>query len=268
MPRDVGRAMEKLKSLHDGDAGVVEVIACGRQAIPALRTLLYERDPSGLYYARCRAAEALAALGERDGLREFLAAEHSASDPIERAGNEAVMNTVALSLAGLRDLESLPILLRLAEEYPYLTGVIGALGSFHRPESIRLLVGALGEDSSRVTAEAALKQMGDKAKPALLATACLQLPSPERESVSSLRRRRSALGLLNDLGAGRDECLRLRSLMDDPDTKIAFLSCKICASTASAAERQSIAHKLRELESKADRGLSEEIRNFLSQHLS
>ena len=30
-------AISRLRSLHDGDRGVVDVVACGAQAIPALR---------------------------------------------------------------------------------------------------------------------------------------------------------------------------------------------------------------------------------------
>jgi hypothetical protein len=62
-PARLERAIGKLKPLHDGDQGFVDVIACGRQAIPALRALLFERGPSGLFQTRCRAVEALAALG-------------------------------------------------------------------------------------------------------------------------------------------------------------------------------------------------------------
>ena len=34
-PQEVERAIAKLKSLQDGDVGVIDVIACGKQAIPA-----------------------------------------------------------------------------------------------------------------------------------------------------------------------------------------------------------------------------------------
>lgn len=39
---DIQRALDRLKSLHDGDLGVPDIIACGRRAIPALRALLLE----------------------------------------------------------------------------------------------------------------------------------------------------------------------------------------------------------------------------------
>jgi hypothetical protein len=60
---DVQRTMDKLMSLQEGDLGET---ACGNRAIAALRALLFEREPSGLYPARCRAVAALAALGAYD----------------------------------------------------------------------------------------------------------------------------------------------------------------------------------------------------------
>jgi hypothetical protein len=71
-PQKVERAIAKLKSLQDGDTGVIDAIACGRQAVPALRRILFERERSGLYQTRRRAVEALAGLAASDVLIEFL----------------------------------------------------------------------------------------------------------------------------------------------------------------------------------------------------
>ena len=49
---DIQRAVDRLKSLHDGDLGVLDVVACGRRAIPALRALLLEGQSSGIYHPR------------------------------------------------------------------------------------------------------------------------------------------------------------------------------------------------------------------------
>jgi hypothetical protein len=58
----VASAIERLKSLHDGDSAFSQVVSFGIEAVPALRTLLLQREPSGLYLVRCRVVEALAAL--------------------------------------------------------------------------------------------------------------------------------------------------------------------------------------------------------------
>ncbi|MCL2452335.1 MAG: hypothetical protein FWD08_01570, partial [Alphaproteobacteria bacterium] len=73
-PANLQQAIEKLKSLYDGDRGLIEIAAYGQQAVPALRALLFERDPSGLFQARCRALHALVSLKAYDVVAEFLRA--------------------------------------------------------------------------------------------------------------------------------------------------------------------------------------------------
>jgi hypothetical protein len=93
-------AIDKLRSLHDGDRGVIEIAACGRRAIPALRALLFERGPSGLYEPRCLAVKALGALEAYDVLIEYLNAPRAIVDPIERVGEDAVLNAAARAARG------------------------------------------------------------------------------------------------------------------------------------------------------------------------
>jgi len=45
---DIKRALDRMKSLQEGDLGVLDVVACGRRAIPALRALLLEGQSSGI----------------------------------------------------------------------------------------------------------------------------------------------------------------------------------------------------------------------------
>lgn len=147
MAQDVERAIAKLKSFHDGDSGVVETIGCGDRAVPALREMIFERKPSGLYQARCRAVAALAALGAHDVLIDFLRSERPIADPVEQLGEDAVINATALVLAERRvrrDRRVFELLVRLARR-PCLTGVIFALGTFRQAKAIPLLVEALSE---------------------------------------------------------------------------------------------------------------------------
>jgi HEAT repeat protein len=197
---EVERAVERLRSLNDGDLALPHVIVCGERAIEPLRKLLFEREPSGLFEARCRATEALAAIGARNVLLEFLRHLPAAPDPVEALGNDAVINAAALAACRVHDEELFEILLKVARR-PALTGVIGALGSFGRAEAIPLLIDALEDDTSRLTAENALKRVGGSARPALRQAAERRLPSPKIESVSSQRRRQSASKLLAELAA-------------------------------------------------------------------
>ena len=169
----VKRAIEKLKSLHDGDRGFIETVACGRRAIPALRELLFEREPSGLFQARCLAAKALAELKAYDVLIEFLEDPRDVTDPVERVGEDAVINSAARAAAALREPRVFDLLIRLAETRP-LPGVIGALKAFSQIEAIPYLIEALAEDESRPEAEAALRNLGSSAHEAL---SCRRVPT-------------------------------------------------------------------------------------------
>lgn len=245
-PQEVEQAIAKLKSLQDGDVGVVDVIAFGKQAIPALQRILFERERSGLYQTRCRAVDALAGLEATDVLIEFLGTERIITHPIERLGEDAVINAAARALPNVHDPQVFALLLRLAY-HSHLTGVIGALGASGKAEAIPALIAALEDDASRPTAEAALRRFGRRTKGALLNAATMQLPMPERESPSSLRRRRSALGLLAEIGVKRETWAILKHLVDDTDAKIATLACEICLRCASAVERSRAVRRLVDL---------------------
>ena len=264
-PQRVERAIARLKSFHDDGLGVLYVVACGEQAIPALRTMLFERERSGLYQGRCRAVAALAALGAHDVLIEFLEAERTIADPIERVGEDAVINAAAQALANVRERRVFALLLRLAHR-PALTGVIGALGAFGNVEAIPPLIDALEEDASRLTAEAALRKLGRPARAALLRAVGMQVPSGERESELSARRRRSALRLLAETDASPDGWRALRHLVHDMDAKVAALACEICLARASASDRTDAVRRLIELLAKEDWVLREEIEDCLVVH--
>jgi hypothetical protein len=265
-PEDVRRAIDKLRSLHDGDLGFVEITACGTRAVPALRALLLEREPSGLYQPRCLAAQALARLGAYDTLIDFLSERRDIVDPVERVGVEAVINAAARALAGLREERVFCLLMGLAERQ-LLPGVIAALGAFQRAEAIPYLVAALAEDGSRAAAEAALAKYGPTARQALLVAAARGSPLPaDRESESSARRRRSALNLLAQMGVGAHAWPVIRPLMHDEDSQIAVLACKIGLASAPISESPDAIHRLIGLLRDVEWMLGAEIEECLVAH--
>jgi hypothetical protein len=261
----VEQAIAKLRSLHDGELGLVDVIACGEQAVPELRTILCERERSGLYQARCRAVAALVGLGAHDVLIEFLQSDRTIADPVERLGEDAVINAAALALANVQEQRVFELLLRLARR-PALTGVIGALGAFGKVEAIPVLIDALAEDASRLTAETALRKLGQPARAALLNVATTRVPPGERESESSARRRRSALQLLAQMRVPRGAWPLLRPLMRDSDAKIAALACQIGFDRAPTVERPKCTRYLIALLAYEDWMLREEIESWLVAH--
>lgn len=262
----VQRAIGKLKSFHDGDIAVLEVVACGDRAIPALRTLLFEREPSGLFQVRVRAVDALEKLGAHEVLVEFLCTPRDVTDPVERLGEDAVINAAARALAYHSDQRVFELLLRLAHR-PCLTGVIFALGTSRRPEAIPLLVEALSEDASRITAEAALKRIGAVARPALIEALSRRTDAHEHISESQLRLRRSALRLLAEMGVTRRTWQAVRHLIYDDDGRIAMLACEICLATGSASEKRDAILRLFRLFPSADWTSRDEIERYLVTNL-
>jgi HEAT repeat protein len=265
LQENVERAITRLKSLHD-ESGVVAVVGCGAAAIPALRDLLFTREPSGLFQVRCRAVEALTALRAHEVLSEFVRSDRVGADPVERLGDDAVINAAVRSFARLRrDNYTFYLLLRLAKRVS-LSGVIEALGSFDRPEAIPLLIDALEDDASRPAAEAALRRIGLAARPALIATANFRTPTAELESESSLRRRRGALRLLKEIGVPRKTWPQLRALVRDRDTRISAVVSDICLAVAPARERRDAVHRLIEMLAHDDWMLRDQIEQCLVAH--
>jgi hypothetical protein len=263
---DVAHAIESLKALHSGDVGVVEAISCGRAAVPALRDVLFEGDLRSIYQPRCRAVEALAALGAYDVLSGFLTASHEVEDPVERMGEEAVINAAALALSKVREDWAYQLLFEFAGRHP-LPGVIAALATFERTATIPILIDALGEDDARLTAEAALRRLGSAAQIPLVRAAILSRPSAEGENCSSLRRRRAALGLLIAVGICAQHWPALRHLMDDEDKRISVLACRLCLSSGPVSERSKAVGRLAGLLPNADWRSALEIEEVLELHL-
>ena len=263
--QNLAQAIARLTSLHDDDSGVAEVVAFGKPAVPALRALLFQREPSGLFQIRCRAVEALAALRAYDILVDFLNDHEAAADPIECLGDDAVINAVARGLKGLHDERVFRLVLHLAQR-PALTGVIDALGAHRRVEAIPPLIAALEDDASRGSAEAALVKMGRAARTALIISAQERRPSSECESESRLRRRRSAFKLLGLIGISRRTWPELRGLAWDKDPKLSFLACRLGLPNAPAVELPDIVARLLSLWAGADWMLRDEIEQSLVAH--
>jgi hypothetical protein len=249
---DISEAtVARLLNLYDGEMGVLDLILHGPRAIPALRVFLFRRDRSGIYQPRRWAIEVLAALGAHDVLRDYLLAPHEATDPVERTGDEAVVNAAARALSKVRQEWVFRLLLDLAG-HRISAGVIEGLGSFDRPEAIPALIEALAEDDCRAIAEACLQRLGTAAQPALLLAALKRRPSAHNESETSLRQRRSALRVVAERELAPRDRHVLRELMADRDSRIAVLACKLCLGSAAEEEKIAVIRRLEELTRNAD----------------
>jgi HEAT repeat protein len=258
----------RMRSLHEGDLAVLDAIAAGAAAIPVLRKLLFERDSAGLFEPRKRAVQALAALNAYAVLKEFITTWRSASDPVERFGDEVVLSAAALALAETGDEEAYFILFSIARVHP-VPGVIEALGRYKRPESIPALIAALADDCAGVAAEQGLKSMGRKAVPALAETAGrVTTGLSGRETPSSIRRRRRALSILLELGSNRAAFIQIRKLANDPDDEIATLACRVGIAFGEHSQKRVCASRLVELLKRVAWPLRREIEDCLLDNFS
>lgn len=259
---EIRRAMEELNSLVEGERAVAKLLALGEAAIPALRDFLLRGAPSSIYQPRRWAVEALAGLGAKDVLLEFLRMERRLADPVLRMAEEAVENEAARRLAAWRSREVWETLLELAGDRPR-AGVLEALGQFVRPEAAPYFISALEDDICRSVAEEALRKLGAAVKPELLRAALTPWPCRDEETPSSLRRRTSAAELLADLGVTREEWLELRPLVDETDPSLLAAVGRMAASAAEADERRAIAARLLGALESADWSVRMEIEELL-----
>ena len=218
----------------------------GRRPSPFCASCFSKGSRAVFSSSRRRAVEALAALGARDVLIEFLESSPDIADPVERLGEDAVMNAAARSLRELRDPRALQLFLSLVRRRP-LSGVMAALGGFQAPETIPYFIDALAEDECRPEAEAALRKMASLAHDALIVTALQDPTRQDRESEFRLRQRRSALALLVQTGVRSNEWASLRNIMEDEDPKLVALACRLCLACAPELERREAIDRLRRL---------------------
>jgi hypothetical protein len=229
----------RLLSLHDGDRGVLEVVARGPSAIPALRQCLFEREPSGLYEPRRRVVEALAALGCEDILLTFLESNRVFPDPVENAGEEAVLNAAARALRQPCAERASAILLSLATRRR-LPGAIQTLARCHDRAALPCFIEALADDIARPAAEDAIRQLGTGATAALV-----QALRTDDQGESNRRRMGAALNLLLDLGAaGEIPSAVRRRLMQSDDPAIAVSGCRAALRHGGEPERRDAVSRL------------------------
>jgi hypothetical protein len=261
---NVDAAIAKLVSLHDGDIGVVETIDCGNAAIPKLRAILFSREPSGLYETRRRAVEALQGLRAFDVLRAYLNEPREITDPIERTGEDAVINAAARALGRFVDTRDLPLLFSLIRQRP-LAGVIETLGNFRQTGALPYFIKALGDDFTRPSAENAIRRFGNGARNALLAAALDRVAGHEHSS--SISRRRSALKLLESVSLPRDTMpTEFRTLIKDDDPWIALRASRLCLSHLAEPEAKATLARLAKLLQSADGLLARDIEDVLVEY--
>lgn len=231
-----------LESLSGGDLTVSLLVGCGERAVAPLREFLLHGRPRGVFQPRQRAVEALAELGAKEVLVEYLSQRRVIADAVVRFGEEAVENTAARELARWTTDEVFQFLMNLAQRR-MLPGVVDALAHFQRPEAAPVLVNALGDDVSRPSAERALRAIAEKVKPVLL-QAARRVNAHEDEKPSERQRRRSVVRILADTVLKEEDWNELKPLLQDDDPEIEIMAAEIAVDWAPAEEREQAARFL------------------------
>jgi hypothetical protein len=258
--------VQSLNSLHEGELGIDMLVACGERAVPPLRRFLLEGRPNGIFVPRQRAVRALAELGAKGVLLDYLRLERSIPDPVGAQGEEAVKNTAARALSAWRT-EEVYQALRETLHHHRLTGAIETLGEFRRPEAVPELVDALEDDFCRSSAEDALRKLGEVPHSALVEAARTPEPSGSHESAPSRSRRRSVLRLLESLRLLTEDWHQIGALVYDRDPEIAARACAVALAVADAADQQHAVKRLIELFPASNWLLQGEIQEWLEKYL-
>lgn len=261
----INEAIAKLHALREGDMAVRDLVSYGQAAVEPLRDFLFEREPSGLFQARCQAVDALVALGAKDVLSDFLTHMKGVMDPVEQAGEDAVANAVARALTRWPGDHMFSLLMQVANRR-LLAGVVEALGEYRREEAVPVFAAALGDDFCRAAAENAFRKMGSAACPCLLPLADCRTPSPDFESDSSRRRRRSALMLFMELYHGDDLLKFIQPFVEDTDPQVALVACSVCLPKVSPAAQEKMVMRLIDLLNSSDWMLQAEVEELLIRH--
>jgi hypothetical protein len=224
---EIESSLQKLQSIHESERGAVELIAMGNRSVPALRRFLFQGKPSTVFQPRMNAVEALARLGARDVLLEFVKTPIQSTDPAVRFGEEAVLNTAVRELAQWRDVDVATAIMDIIRERT-LPGACEAAGRLRLISAAPYLVDALADDVSRPPAMEALRCMLPDVAPLLIeATLKWSLRNRVDDDPISHRKAQAAVRLLSESDLSLDEVGKFGPLLDAEDPDIVACAARI-----------------------------------------
>ncbi len=209
----------RLQSIHDSDRGVMELIAQGEAAVPALREFLLNGRPATVFQPRMNAVKALAEIGAKSVLIEYLRHPIGSNDPVVRLGEEAVRNTALRELVRWPDEDVATTVMDILRERP-LPGACEAAGRLRLLHAAPYLVDALADDVSRPPAMDALRSMLPEVTPLLIETSLRWRRDGSEDDEPPLHRRaQAAMRVLSESALTPEEGVRLDPLLicDDPE---------------------------------------------------
>lgn len=234
----IDEAIKDLESLLDGEAAVERIILLGQRTIPYLEHFLLDSPPRTVSIARCRAVRALGELGAYKSLMQYFERRQQPADSAVLFAEDAVRSTVAQKLAQVHTDEVYAVLLKATMQRA-TCGLVQALGSFRRPESVPLLFELLEDDLCRTDAIRELERVPEAAQPyaVLLLRGCTS--TPIQSSLAS-RRRRSTLQLLSKFGITARDWAEVAAYLRDEDLDCVIAAAHIGFAAAPVSAREQI----------------------------
>lgn len=241
-------AIRELGSLVNGEEAVERIVSFAQLAIPHLEDLLLDCPPRTIALPRCRAVRALAELGAYPVLIRYFKRYVRPSDPAVLFAEDAVRSAAAQALALVHTDEIYNVLLEAAK-LRATSGLVQALASFRRPESVPLLFDLLEDDLCRADAITALQQVPEAAQPyaILFLRGCT---GAQQAGSCTLRRRRSALQLLAEFGIANSDWPEIRTYLHDEDLDCVISAARIGFSAAPGYATEEIVETLIEASSR------------------
>ena len=255
-----------LESVRGGELTVSLLVGCGERAIAPLQEYLLHGKPRWIFQPRQRAVEALAQLGAKEVLMEYLSQKRELSDAAVRFGEETVENTAARELSRWPTEDVYQFVMHRAKQR-MLEGLIETLGEFERPEAAPDLIRALEDGICRPIAGAALRKIAPSVKP-LLFTAAKKRMTEDGQRPCELARRRLVLHILSELDISKEEWGNLRSLLQDEDLEVRLTAAQIALDTAPFDEKRTAATLLMQSFGRAKWLLQIQIHDCLARNYS
>ena len=262
--RSIQEAINELDSLSGSESAVEKVVALGKLAIPHLEYILLDCPPRTISIPRCRAACALGELGAYSVLSKYFLRYERPADSAVLFAEDAVRSVAAKQLARIRREEVYHVLLDATRQRA-TSGLVQALGTFRRHESVPLLFQLLEDDLCRIDALAELRKVPNAARPyaILLLRGCTGTPI---RGTTFSRRRHSTLQLLVDFHISEGEWPEIRQYLHDEDLDCIVAAARLGLCVVRDVNRETIVEALIEASARMNWAQEMEVIEILDQY--
>jgi len=260
----IEEAIRDLDSLREGERAVERIVQFGQQAVPHLARLLLDSPPRTIAAPRCRVVRALGELGAYSVLTQYFERYQRPADSAVLFAEDAVRSAAAKELAHVHSDGVYRVLLQAAKQRA-TSGLVRALGSFCRPESVPLLFELLEDDLCRADAMTELRKIPEAAQPyaVLLLRGCTE--TPIQRSIAT-RRRHCTLQLLVDFGIPESNWPEIRQYLHDEDLDCVIAATRLGLSLAGDVDKESIVEALIEVSARMNWAQELEVTELLDGH--